>query len=101
VQVTQPALSQRLRPFPAALFQRVLQELVPTLQQRWEARARPVAPAVAWARSRYAAVLVADGSTLDALVRKVGLFRDAPTHPLAGRITALLDLCSRLPRELW
>jgi DDE family transposase len=101
VQVTQQALSQRLRTFPAALFQGVLEDLLPTLQQRWEARARPVAPAVAWARTRYAAVLVADGSTLDALVRKVGLLRDAPTHPLAGRITALLDLCSRLPRALW
>jgi hypothetical protein len=101
VQVTQQALSQRLRTFPAALFQRVFEELLPTLQQRWQERARPVAPAVAWAQARYAAVLVADGSTLDALVRKVGLLRDAPTHPLAGRITALLELGSRLPRELW
>jgi hypothetical protein len=42
-----------------------------------------------------------DGSTLDALLRKVGLLRDAPTPPLAGRMTALLDLASQLPRQLW
>jgi hypothetical protein len=101
VPITQQALSQRLRTFPAALFQQVLQDLLPTLQQRWHERARPLAPAVAWARARYQAVLVADGSTLDALMRKVGLLRDALTHPLAGRITALLDLGSRLPRALW
>jgi hypothetical protein len=101
VPVTQQALSQRLRTFPAALFRDVLQELLPTLQQRWRERARPLAPAVAWAQAHYPAVLVADGSTLDALMRKVGLLRDALTHPLAGRITALLDLCSRLPQEIW
>lgn len=42
-----------------------------------------------------------DGSTLDALVRKVGLLRVAESHPLAGRMTALLDLCSRLPHHVW
>ncbi len=99
--VSQQALSQRLRTFPAGLFQRVLQELLPTLQQRWQARTRPLAPALAWARARFTAVLAADGCTLDALVRKVGQLRDAPKQPLAGRMTALLDLCSRLPRDLW
>ena len=48
-------------------------------------------------------MLAADGSTLDALLRQVGLLRDqeASGTPLAGRMTALLDLCSRLPRQLW
>jgi hypothetical protein len=35
------------------------------------------------------------------LLHKVGLLRDCPGTPLAGRMTALLDLCSRLPRQLW
>ena len=99
--IRQQALSLRLRTFPAVLFQRVLQEPLPTLQQRWQERSRPLAPALAWARERFTAVLAADGSTLDALVRKVGQLRDAPKQPLAGRMTALLDLGSRLPRELW
>jgi hypothetical protein len=46
-------------------------------------------------------VAATDGSTLDALLRKVGLLRDALLHPLAGRITGLLDLCSRLPLQVW
>ena len=32
---------------------------------------------------------------------KVGLLREAATQPLAGRMTALLDLASRLPRHVW
>jgi len=50
---------------------------------------------------RHAQVLAVYGSTLDALLRKVGLLRDAERSPLAGRMTALLDLCSRPPQEIW
>jgi hypothetical protein len=39
-------------------------------------RQRLLPPEVAWARDRYTAVLAADGSTLDALLRQVGLLRD-------------------------
>jgi len=46
-------------------------------------------------------VLVHDGSTLDALLRKVGLLQESETNPLAGRMTALLSLVSRLPRRVW
>jgi Transposase DDE domain len=101
LRVSQQALSARLRTFPAGLFHRVLDELLPTLQARWRERQRPVPPEVAWARDRFTAVLAADGSTLDVLLRKVGLLREREETPLAGRMTALLDLCSRLPRRLW
>lgn len=99
--VKQPSLAERLRTFPASLFRGVLDTVLPQMHERWAARARPVPPELAWARARYTAVLAADGSTLDALVRKVGLLRDQPDHPLAGRMLALLDVCSRLPRDLW
>jgi hypothetical protein len=49
VQVSQQALSQRLRVFPAALFARVVHELLPLMQERWAARERPLPPEVAWA----------------------------------------------------
>jgi hypothetical protein len=42
-----------------------------------------------------------DGSTLDTLIRKVGLLKDLPQNPLAGKITGLLNLCSRLPSQIW
>jgi hypothetical protein len=101
VQVSQQALSQRLQVFPAALFQGVLDDLLPKMQARWAARGRPLPPEIAWATARYSAVLGVDGSTLDALLRKVGLLQDRPDTPLAGRTTGLLDLASRLPRALW
>jgi len=101
LRVSEQALSQRLRVFPAALFQRVLLEVLPQMQARWQARTRPLPPALAWVQARYSQVLVVDGSTLDALLRKVGLLRGAEKHPLAGRMTALLELGSRLPYHLW
>jgi hypothetical protein len=45
--------------------------------------------------------LAVDGSTLDTLIRKIGLLQDLPKNPLAGRMTALLDLCTRLPEKIW
>ena len=101
VPVSEQALSQRLRTFPAELFWRVLEGLLPQLHERWQARQRPLPPELAWARAHYSAVLAVDGSTLDVLLRRVGLLRDRPDAPLAGRMAALLDLCSRLPRTLW
>jgi len=101
VRVSQQALSLRLRSFPAGLFHRVLDALLPQMQARWQERQRPLPPELAWARAHFTAVLAADGSTLDALLRKVGLLRDREDTPLAGRMTALLDVCSRLPHRLW
>jgi hypothetical protein len=101
VLVTEQALSQRLLTFPAELFQRVLLDLLPTLHARWSERDRPLPQEIAWVRERYRQVLAVDGSTLDALLRKVGLLPGAERPPLAGRMTALLDLRSRLPRQIW
>lgn len=101
VTVTQQAVSERLRTLPADLFQRILVDVLVQMEERWQERDRPLPPEIAWAQERYSDVLVHDGSTLDALVRKVGLLRDAETHPLAGRMTALMSLVTRLPRQIW
>src|SRR5918998_5373478 len=53
VQVSQQALSERLRTFPAELFLRVLQDLLPQMQARAEARQRPLPAVLAWARLHY------------------------------------------------
>jgi hypothetical protein len=99
--LTQKAIEARLRNLPAELFWRVLTELLPLMQSRWQQRERPLTPELAWAQARYCEVVAVDGSTLDALLRKVGLLEDAPTAPLAGRMMALLDLSSHLPRRIW
>lgn len=99
--VSQQAISERLRTFPPLLFLEIWRYLLPVLQARWQARQRPLPPLLAWAQARYTAVVAADGSTLDALVRRVGLLRESEKHPLAGKMLAVLDLCSWLPRAIW
>jgi hypothetical protein len=101
IKVSQQALSQRLSSLPATLFGQLLANILPLCQQRWAERERPLAPEVAWAQERYTAVLRVDGSTLDALIRKLGLLKDLEQNPLAGKLTALLDGGSRLPRAVW
>jgi hypothetical protein len=46
-------------------------------------------------------VLALDGATLDAVLRKAGLLRDQPGGVLGGRIAAVLDVLSLLPRRVW
>jgi hypothetical protein len=99
--LTQQAVSQRLDSLPADLFRRALESILPAMRQRWNVRHRPMAPEVSWAQAHYAQVAICDGSTLDALVRRLGLLRDQVIHPLAGRMTALLDLGARLPIQVW
>ena len=99
--VSQQALSQRLTSLPSELFLRVLKAVLPVMRERWFKRERPLPPELAWAAKRYRAIFAVDGSTLDALIRKMGLLRDFPENPLAGRMTALLDLCTRLPDQVW
>lgn len=99
--VSQQAMSQRLTSLPSELFLRVLLDILPVMHERWMKRERPLPPELAWAAERYRAILAVDGSTLDALIRKIGLLQDLPDNPLAGRMTALLDLCTRLPEKIW
>jgi hypothetical protein len=101
VTISFQAIDQRLSSLPAELFLAVLQALLPVLQNRWQTRPRPLPPEMAWAQTHYARVWVVDGSTLDALVRKIGWLQTSPTNPLAGRMMALLNLGSRLPHQLW
>lgn len=101
LKVSQQALSARMASLPAALFQEILHQVLPEMHRRWHDRERPLPPEITWAQARYRQVLACDGSTLDALVRKTGLLKELEHHPLAGKMTALLDLCSRLPVRLW
>jgi hypothetical protein len=100
VKVSQQALSLRLSSLPADLFGRILQAVLPELDQRWQQRDRPLQPELAWAQAHFTRVVSVDGSTLDALIRKMGLLKNLPEHPLAGKMTALLDVCSRLPLHI-
>lgn len=102
VKVSQQALSQRFLSFPASLFERVLHDLLPLLQARWHTRQqRPLPTAVKWARSHFDHIWAEDGSTLEALFRKLDSLQDVPQGKLAGKICTVIDLLTRLPVQVW
>ena len=101
VEVSQQALSKRFLLFPYEIFRRVLLDLVPTLQERALKRKRPLPKSVEHARRHFNHIWAADGSTLEALFRKLKALRDVPVGQLAGKICSVIDLVTRLPVETW
>jgi hypothetical protein len=101
VTVTQQAVEQRLNELPAKLFHAVLQDILPKMQQRWEERTRPLSEELAWAKQHFTDVVAVDGSTLDGVLRKCGLLQNRDGPVLAGRIASVLDVVSKLPRDIW
>ena len=99
--VSQQALSQRLRCLPATLFHQVLMEVLPTLTARAAARTRPLPPVVTRIQAHFPCVWAVDGSTLEALFKKVGLLREVEGTVLGGTLEAVLDLATKLPVQLW
>jgi hypothetical protein len=97
MKISVQAINERLRVIPSVLFLNVLLEVLPVFRRRWEERQRPLPEAMGWVRARYTQVLICDGSTLDALVRKTGLLVEGAAKVLAGRMIGLLDGLSRLP----
>lgn len=100
--VSQQALSKRLLSFPAELFERVLMELLPQLQQRWQQRQRrPLPLSVAFAQTVFERIWIVDGSTLEALFRKLDSLQERPVGTLAGKMATVVDLVTRLPVVVW
>ncbi len=99
--VSQQAVSERLRTFPHELFHGVLLTVLPQMQERWRQRQRPLWPVMQRVLPHFTGVWILDGSTLDTLLRKVGLLREGEGVVLAGRIGALLDAVSLLPQQVW
>lgn len=101
VRVSQQALSKRFLTFPAELFQGVLLDLLPVLRQRWALRQRPQPASITCALANFSAIYAVDGSTLEALFRKLKALPDRPVGALAGKICTVIDVASRLPEQIW
>lgn len=102
VKVSQQALSQRLLQFPAHLFEKVLKDLLPELEKRWQQRQnRPLPPSVQQARKHFQQVWIVDASTLEALFRKLKSLEEAHLGQLGGKICAVINLETRFPVETW
>ena len=78
-QVTQQAMSQRFLTFPYVLFERIFKEILPQLKSRWEGRSnRPLPESVQFTLTKFKKIWVVDGSTLEALFRKLKSLEDTP-----------------------
>ncbi|MGB5594860.1 MAG: IS4 family transposase, partial [Crocosphaera sp.] len=102
LQVSQQALSTRFLIFPAELFERVLKEILPLLKEKWHQRNhRPLPESVQFTLTRFEKIWIADGSTLEALFKKLKSLENVPKGQLAGKIGVVIDLVTRLPVEIW
>ena len=100
--VSQQALAQRFLTFPAILFERIFHEILPQLKVRWSARHnRPLPESVQFSLSKFDQILCADGSTLEALFRKLKSLESVKPGSLAGKMGVVMDLVTRLPVEIW
>jgi hypothetical protein len=100
-EVSQQALSKRFLAFPAKLFQRVLFAVLPVLKERWTTRQRPLPSSIVQAMKFFSAIYAADGSTLEALFRKLDSLKDLAPGTLAGKICTVINLATRLPEHIW
>jgi hypothetical protein len=100
--VSQQALSQRFLTFPAILFESIFHEILPDLKARWKARHnRPLPESIEFTLSKFDKIWIADGSTLEALFRKLKSLEEIKPGSLAGKMGVVIDLVTRLPVEIW
>lgn len=101
--LSQSALSQRFLTFPAQLFAGVFEAVIEQLPARVAARQgmRPLPAQLAALQGRFSAFYALDGSTLDALFRKLGALREQAEAPLGGHMVAGCDLFTHLPTRVW
>ncbi len=100
--VSQQALSQRFLIFPAILFERIFLEILPQLQLRWSTRQnRPLPESVQFTLSKFDNIWIADGSTLEALFRKLKSLSEVKPGKLAGKMGVVMNLVTRLPVAIW
>jgi hypothetical protein len=101
IHVSQPALTERFLTFPAELFQGVLLQVLAQLPACLAHRTRPVPGALAALATRFAGCYALDGTTLEALFRKLQALQENALAPLAGHVVAVVDLLSHLPVHGW
>ena len=101
-EISQQALSLRFLTFPAILFEKVFKELLPHFRGKWLMRkSRPLLDSVHFALKSFDNIWIADGSTLEALFKKLQSLSDVPIGQLAGKMGVIIDLVTHLPEEVW
>ena len=91
-QVSQQAISSRFLTFPAELFERVLKDLLPHLKSSCDERKhRPLPESVQFTLSKFDNIWIIDGSTLEALFKKLKSLEDIKKGQLAGKMGVVID----------
>jgi hypothetical protein len=86
--------------FPAELFEKVFQELLPHFQEVWHSRIRGNLPeSVQFTVGLFERIWIVDCSILEALFQKLSSREEAPKGKLAGKMETVIDLMTRLPVE--
>lgn len=102
IKVSQQAVSQRFLTFPSELFEKVFFDLLPSLRTAWHSRnKRPLPESIQFTLSKFENIWIVDGSTLEALFRKLQSLESAQRGQLAGKMSTVIDLMTRLPVEIW
>jgi hypothetical protein len=100
--VSQQAVSQRFLTFPSELFEKVFKDLLPTLRAGWHSRnKRPLPESIQFTLLKFEKIWIVDGSTLEALFKKLHSLEEAQRGQLAGKMSTVIDLMTRLPVEIW
>lgn len=100
MEVTKQALSERLQSLPATLFAQVFNEAVAQLQHQ-PLPDVPVPAELQAVRERFPAWYVADGSTLEAMRRKLTAVQAERSPLLGGKMMCVLDLFTRRVHQAW
>lgn len=98
--VSKQAVSQRLQSLPPALFAQVFAQALAQLKAQ-PARPLPLPPQLRRVAQKFPVCCVADGSTLEALRRKLAELKAAEGTPLGGKMMCLLDFYTRRPQQVW
>jgi hypothetical protein len=100
MQVTKQSLSERLQSLPATLFAQVFNEAVAQLQHQPLPEVT-VPFELREVCERFPHCYVADGSTLEALRRKLKALKEESDPPLGGKMMCLLELFTRRVEQSW
>ena len=103
LRVSKQALSQRLESLPSSLFGRVFQDVISRQNER---ACAPLCPDPEQTGNqgivdRFGAVWIADGSTLEALKRKLGSLKEEAAVVLGGKMMMLVSAFSHRPVFAW
>ena len=98
LEVSVQALSQRLRKLPIELFSLVFEEVIAQISIKGSACAVPEQWQIV--QSRFTAIWIADGSTLEALRRKLKALQEKKQN-LAGKIMMVVEAFSHCPVTTW